>query len=365
MSTNNPLKNRKPIRRQGSERYLEITLLSFAVSVSATRLFLDLTGYPKIGNGDLHIAHVLWGGLLLFIANLMMLIYANRWVYLLGSMISGIGVGLFIDEVGKFITQNNDYFYPTAAPIIYAFFLLTFLVFIILRKSDRKKPDARTLLYYVLEDLSEVLDHDLSEEEKNIIIKRLDVVMSQSPQEDTKNLAESIKTFIINNRPNLVEEVPHLWEKTWNKFREFERKWITRIKLKTMIVVGLLFLGARMIFYPILVISFIRNPTELSRIIMGLINERLVNSASGLTWYQARMGLEGSLGLVLLISALLIIFRKEKTGMLLGYLALIFSLTLVNLVVFYFNQFSTITIAFVQFIVLLLIQRYRDRFVKI
>ena len=120
---------RKPVERQDAGRYLLLTLLSFAASVSLTRLFLYLTGYPQIGGGTLHIAHLLWGGLLLFIAALVPLIFANRWVYTSAALLAGAGVGLFIDEVGKFITRTNDYFYPPAAPTIYAFFLLTVLVY--------------------------------------------------------------------------------------------------------------------------------------------------------------------------------------------------------------------------------------------
>ena len=108
---------RKPVRRGGAERYLLITLLSFAISVAGTRLLLELTGYPQLGSGELHIAHVLWGGLLLFASALIMMILANNWAYILGAVLAGLGVGLFIDEVGKFITQTNDYFYPAAAGI--------------------------------------------------------------------------------------------------------------------------------------------------------------------------------------------------------------------------------------------------------
>src|SRR4051812_29696024 len=91
---------RTPVRRESSERYILLSLVSFAASVVLTRTFLQLTGYPQLGNSQLHIAHVLWGGLLLFIASLLPLILANRWVFNLTAILSGVGVGLFIDEVG-------------------------------------------------------------------------------------------------------------------------------------------------------------------------------------------------------------------------------------------------------------------------
>ena len=133
---------RRPVRRKDADRYIILTLFSFAASVAATRLFLEITGYPQVGGGELHIAHVLWGGILLFIGALFPLVLANRWSFPVSAVISGLGVGLFMDEIGKFITQTNDYFYPAAAPIIYAFFLL--VVFLYTRIRKFKNEDART-----------------------------------------------------------------------------------------------------------------------------------------------------------------------------------------------------------------------------
>src|SRR3954447_26074324 len=90
---------RKPVKREDAEQYLVITLLGFAASVILIRLCLELTGYPQLGNSELHIAHVLWGGLLLFAASLLPLFFANRWVYKVSALLAGVGVGLFIDEV--------------------------------------------------------------------------------------------------------------------------------------------------------------------------------------------------------------------------------------------------------------------------
>ena len=131
---------RTPVKRENAERYVLLSLVSFAATVILTRGFLALTGYPQLGNGELHIAHVLWGGLFLFAGGLLPLILANRWALNYSAIFSGIGVGLFIDEVGKFITQSNNYFYPPAAPIIYAFFLLTVLVYLQCRQTSRSKP---------------------------------------------------------------------------------------------------------------------------------------------------------------------------------------------------------------------------------
>jgi hypothetical protein len=79
-------------------------IVAFAVTVIATRVYLDLSGYPKVGGGGLHVAHMLWGGLLLVAAVLLALLFVGRRALILSALAAGIGVGLFIDEVGKFIT---------------------------------------------------------------------------------------------------------------------------------------------------------------------------------------------------------------------------------------------------------------------
>jgi len=167
----NLLLNRSPIQNSRASRYMLLMLLSFALSVSVTRLFLYLTGYPKLGSGSLHIAHVLWGGLLLFIACILPMVLVNNWAHTWSALLCGVGIGLFIDEVGKFITANNDYFFPSAAPIIYAFFLLSVLLFIQLKSWRKSSPRAE--MYTVLNDLNEVLDQDLSQNERDSLLKRL------------------------------------------------------------------------------------------------------------------------------------------------------------------------------------------------
>jgi hypothetical protein len=127
-----------------AERSLLIMLIGFALSVIGTRWFLALTGFPKIGGGDLHIAHALWGGALLFVGALLPMVWAGRRVHDVAAASVGVGMGLFIDEVGKFITTRNDYFYPAAAPIIYSTFLLATVLFLwVRRRRHASEPTAR------------------------------------------------------------------------------------------------------------------------------------------------------------------------------------------------------------------------------
>jgi len=122
-----------------------IILVSSALTVALTRLFLVLTGYPQIGNSTFHLAHALWGGLALFLAGTTVLALQNRGAALVGALLTGIGFGLFVDEVGKFITQRNDYFFPLAAPIIYASLLLILLLSELARRHQLRSPRAHLL----------------------------------------------------------------------------------------------------------------------------------------------------------------------------------------------------------------------------
>jgi hypothetical protein len=68
MRTPTTRKTRKAVKRPFAETFIFISLIAFALTVIVTRVFLELAGYPQVGNSVLHIAHAIWGGLLLFVA---------------------------------------------------------------------------------------------------------------------------------------------------------------------------------------------------------------------------------------------------------------------------------------------------------
>lgn len=116
------------VRRVEAGNYLESFLIAAVASVLLIRLFLELADYPQIGGNGLHIAHLLWGGLLMCVALLVLLCLMGRTAEQTAAILGGLGFGTFIDEIGKFITSDNDYFYRPAVSLIYITFIFVFLL---------------------------------------------------------------------------------------------------------------------------------------------------------------------------------------------------------------------------------------------
>lgn len=124
-------------RKDASDRILSLLIWGVA-AVLGMRLWFQIAGKIQIAFGVWHIAHILWGGLMMLGCILLLVIFegktAKRWAMVLG----GIGWGLFIDEAGKFLTKNNDYWFQPAIIFIYMSFVIIFLVYRVLEKKQEK-----------------------------------------------------------------------------------------------------------------------------------------------------------------------------------------------------------------------------------
>lgn len=352
---------RKPVKRVGAERYILISLVSFAVSVIGTRVFLQLTGYPQLGNKTVHIAHVLWGGLLLFIAALLPLIFANRWALNGSAVLSGVGVGLFIDEVGKFITQTNDYFFPPAAPIIYTFFLLTLLLYLNVRRPY--VPEPREMMYRVLEDLTEVLDRDLDLDERDRLEARLEEVAKNSQDSNTLDMVISLKRFLYNKQLILKRQRPNILQRYSRKTFPAINRLITYPRLKTFIIFSLGVIGVVAMIDFTRLLLLIPDPVHsFDTLLMPLVSHGQLRTAQEAVWFIVRTVLEGVAGFLLIIAGAFITIGRERQGIQIGTIALVIWITLINLLVYYFDQFGAVIITISQFIMLALLTYFRQTY---
>ena len=344
------------MQRESAGHYMLLTLFSFAASVTLIRLFLSLTNYPQLGGGTLHIAHVLWGGLLLYIAALLPLLFANRGIYRLAAILAGTGVGLFIDEVGKFITQQNDYFFPIAAAIIYAFFLLTLLLFINIRSKARLS--GRDELIQSLEAVGESLQAPLPPGEVARLKAHLEIAANTQSSPQHAELAQALLKFVeadVPDSPGLVFEPQSLPGKFLRKMAHI----LTNEKLRPYLMGGLLFIGLLTLKNPIGVLLAPWLPPGMTTFLQNLYIGRQIDVVTDPFWYSLRLVLEVTVGLALLTAAGLFLVKKNRQGARVGYIALLVSLTTVNLLLFYFEQFSTIITTSLQFLLLLGIIQYR------
>lgn len=106
----------------------ETLLMTGVATVLVIRTQLWLTNYPQLGGHGLHIAHLLWGGLFMLVAIGLLLTFVGRGIRRPAAVLGGIGFGFFIDELGKFITADNNYFYRPAAALIYVVFIALFVI---------------------------------------------------------------------------------------------------------------------------------------------------------------------------------------------------------------------------------------------
>lgn len=350
------------VRRERAEHYLRVTLVSFAASVSITRLFLTMSGYPQVGGGEIHIAHVLWGGLILFVAALLPLVLSNRRVYGFSAALAGLGVGLFIDEVGKFITARNDYFYPAAASVIYICFVVTVWIFYQVRRTPIFNIQSE--LNHALEDIQEMLQHPLQQAERDLLEVRLRFV-ANDPQGGLHSALGVLLLDFIHSDGVISAEV-HLtrFQRRLREAGEAATRLLSSRFLRIMLVIGLIGLGLLALKNPASSFLTNRNPDSPAVQVLNYHFGRQVQAAVSPRMYQMRVQLEIAVSLMLLVAGGRLIFGRQRSGIALGYLGLLLAITAVDPLLFYFEQFSTINLTIVQFVILLLLLYYRSRYVK-
>ncbi|MDQ6768628.1 MAG: hypothetical protein M3Z54_01400 [Gemmatimonadota bacterium] len=161
-------------RDLGAARYLDLFIVGGVSAVLAIRFILRITGYPSLGGARFHIAHMLWGGLLMAAALLASLSFLGNRTRLWAALVGGIGFGTFIDEIGKFITRDNDYFYQPSIALIYITFVLIYLAFRDLQM--RRGVSREEYLVNAVHDLEEAVINDLQPKERTRALRYLGAI---------------------------------------------------------------------------------------------------------------------------------------------------------------------------------------------
>ncbi len=336
------IRNLRPVKRYRAEQYVLISLVTFALAVILLRIALRLTGYAQIGGDTVHIAHVLWGGLGLFAGSMVLLVFGNRWALFLGAVLSGGGVGVFIDEVGKFITQSNDYFTPAAAPIIYALFLATLLVYLRVRRPAARY--VRGEMYRAFEQMPDVLDREMSRHDLNALTRSLELARTSAKEQATRDLAQAMLVYLEHERPLIVEPQPGRMQRWFRSVRAWARNVFTRRRLWAFLVFAFVVFGAYSVLdMALLAFLAVAPKSGATEFLRSLVSPGELAALGDKIWFSIRAILEGSVGLAMLSGGVLLALRKEWRGVSYAVAGLIVDLAAVNLLVFYQDQWKAIS----------------------
>lgn len=184
--------------------HFEDFLVSAVASILAIRLFLHLAGYPTVGGESLHVAHMLWGGLFMATALLLLLGWLGRSVKALAAVLGGIGFGTFIDELGKFLTHDNDYFYEPTVALIY---VVLVLMWIAVRRVRSRPLTRREALSNAVELTLEAARGDLQREERR---RARELLRRAGP--DAGPLARALEAALAETAPDAPAR-PHLLDR--------------------------------------------------------------------------------------------------------------------------------------------------------
>ncbi len=342
--------------------YMLTMVIAFAITVVVTRLYLELTGYPQLGNDTFHFAHALWGGLLQMIAAILMLIYLNEWIFSLAAILAGVGIGLFIDEIGKFITQANDYFFPLAAPIIYIAFILIVFAYLYIRRQ--RTDDTRATLYGVLEDLEMLLDDSMDLNTHASLVNRLENIGNKTERTDLTVFANSLLQFLNSDTINIHPPKSTYVSKVLDYLSRFELRWLPKATLHRLLIASFSLLGVISLFKIIVLLGLVIDPHALDNaLIVNLLEDNpLIRGVYSFNWYVVLLTIESTVGILYAIAVIGFLGKRDRTAIQISSTGLILSLTIGNTLSFYFDQFSVVVDSLILALVLLLVMRFRARF---
>ncbi len=237
MSFYKPLGGRL-IRDVRGEDLLEIFLVTAVAAILGIRFFLAMTGYPRLGGGGLHIAHVLVGGAFMLLALVILLNFLNKWARYLAAVFGGFGFGAFIDELGKFVTSDNDYFFQPTVGLIYVTFIL--LYFLVKKINSSRWLSEEERLINVLEISKQAVLKNINSREQQLA---MDLLAESSP---SFPLAQDLRNFLGSSKA-MTEDVPSLYKrlKLWAQrlyMGLVEKAWFTRAMIVFFLLQALLFL---------------------------------------------------------------------------------------------------------------------------
>ncbi|HWP91023.1 MAG TPA: hypothetical protein VNN20_02335 [Thermodesulfobacteriota bacterium] len=338
------------IRNFEAGNYLENFLVSAVSAILVIRLFLKLTGYPQISNSTLHIAHLLWGGLLMLVSIIILLSFLSRGAEHLASILGGIGFGTFIDEVGKFVTQDNNYFFQPAVAIMY----VTFILIIIAIRSIEAGRNYSTTEYLMnaLREMEEVVLHDMDEEGRKRALSYLD-------KSDKDNPLVAALRNILPQTHLIPTSKPGFYARMKLSFQNFYYK---IVKLRAFSIGIIVFFLVQMIIslaYAVVLVFFLGLGWD--KILDVKVFDHIANRVDNLSFVDWAELLSSLLSGVFVFIGVFNIHRSRLFAFQMFERSILVTIFLTQVFIFYKEQFAALTGLFFNILILIAVRYMIER----
>ncbi len=329
---------------------VETFLIAAIAAIFLIRLFLRLANYPQLGGSGLHIAHMLWGGLLMLAAIIILLSFLGKTAATLGSILGGVGFGMFIDEVGKFVTSDNNYFFKPAVALIYLIFVLLFLILRALH-AHREFTDHEYLVN-ALRAMEEVALRDLNEEEQRRALDYLEQSDARLPLvkalKDTlarADLRAGVQLSLFTRVKNFVID-----------FYQYVARWRWFGLAVISFFIGQLIVKIVYVFVLIFIVG-LRREQILNYRVVGLIAGQ-IRYLSFLDWAEIASSLLSGL---FVLCGVLLVRRARVSAYKMFERSILVSILITQVFAFYKEQFSALLGLFFNIAVLLALRFMIER----
>ena len=263
------------------------------------------------------------------------MLWDGRRALLVSALLAGIGAGLFIDEVGKFLTTTNDYFYAPAAPIIYGSIMLLVLLWLIVRRRGASDYDATHVL---VEALRDGVDGHLTEADRQRAID-----LQREAESDGPGDPDSIPQLLVRalTSPTMDEQLAaEGWVARGDARRLFERLLPTRLE-RWLIYLSLVMAVLAALLSALLLLAS-------TQIELGDMNELVADAGrlefpSEPIWLLLSLAVNVVVGVAAVVALVLLARGRTRRGLNTALVALLTNLVAGGLVAFYAAQFTALT----------------------
>jgi hypothetical protein len=265
------------------------------------------------------------GGLLMLFALVLLVAFYGRFARQMGAFLGGVGFGTFIDELGKFVTRDNDYFYRPTIALIYIVFVLTYLLIRHLSQTSQASPEV--YLVNALQEMENVVVADLDPAERERALEFLAHADPASP------LTRAMRRML--RRSDLVEPAPP------NRFAQLRRaasRHYTRLAERPGFARAVaIFFAAQLVIMLMHGLALLLRSQLTVPLISGL--PPLSRLEAGFSWIDYLQLATGAFSAVLILSGIgrILLGQRVRALRLFRY-AVIASVVLIQPFMFYYHQ---------------------------